>query len=68
VRKLIQLNVDIDSKTKDKENTALILATMNNQVLIVKYLLENKADSNIRNKEGKRAKDYAYEINNIKLV
>jgi hypothetical protein len=34
----------------------------------MKYLLENNADQNIKNIEGKLARDYALELNNLRII
>jgi len=53
----------------DKEgNTPLILAVQNNYYFIVNYLLINKANKNVKNKEGKDAFDFAKKNDNVKVM
>lgn len=53
----------------DKEgNTPLNLAVQNNHYFIVNYLLLNKANKNIKNKEGKDAFDVAKKNDNVKIM
>lgn len=53
----------------DKDgNTPLHLAVQNNHYFIVNYLLLNKANKNIKNKEGKDAFDIAKKNDNVKLM
>ena len=50
---------NINQQTIFEQNTPLILATLNCHFLEVRLLLENKADSNVRNKSDFSAIDYA---------
>ncbi len=55
------LKVDKNEKINDLGQTALILATINNQKEIVDYLLAQNTDVNIKDNAGKIAFNYAFE-------
>jgi ankyrin repeat protein len=55
------MKVDKNEKINDLGQTALILATINNQKDIVDYLVAQNADANIRDNTGKIAFNYAVE-------
>ena len=59
---------NIDQQTKLHQNTPLIVATLNQQVGAVKFLLQKGADQSKKNVDSKTAKDYAYELNNPILI
>jgi ankyrin repeat protein len=55
------LKVDKDEEVNDLGQTALILATINQQKDIVDYLLKQNADANAKDNTGKTALNYAVE-------
>lgn len=62
---LLEDGENINQQTIFEQNTPLILATLNSHFLEVRLLLENSADSNVKNKDDMSAIDYAekmYEI------
>ena len=62
VEYLIEENYfDVDSKDS-AGNTALIVATKNNETQIIQLLLQLGADKSIKDAEGKTAYDYAVEL------
>ena len=61
-KNLIEENYfDVDSKDS-AGNTALIVATKNNETQIIQLLLQLGADKSIKDAEGKTAYDYAVEL------
>ena len=50
---------ELDEQTKIYKNSALHIAVINEQYLIVKYLVENGATVTLANKDGKTSVDYA---------
>ncbi|EGR33877.1 hypothetical protein IMG5_033560 [Ichthyophthirius multifiliis] len=68
VRRLTTLGQDLNEQTFYNKITPLIFATLNEHYLIVKFLLENGANKDITNIDGKTALDYAYTINNRKII
>ena len=63
-----ELNVNIDIIDSTYGNTALIWAVQNNCYNVVKYLLNNGANLDIKNNNGKTALDIAIEKNNIDIL
>jgi ankyrin repeat protein len=61
VRILIREGQDANEQTQDQKNTAIHLAAKNGHILIVKYLIEQKASVKLVNAKGKRAYDLAAE-------
>ena len=59
---------DINASTQSKRNTALILAVKNQQILMVKFLLTNKADAKHKNNSDHDAKYYAEKRNNTEII
>ncbi|MCU0436546.1 MAG: ankyrin repeat domain-containing protein [Raineya sp.] len=55
------MKVDKNEKINDLGQTALILATINNQKDIVEYLITQNADANVKDNTGKIAFNYAVE-------
>jgi ankyrin repeat protein len=58
----------MDMQTIKKSYTPLILATKNQHLLVVKYLVDHGANPHLRDKDGKNAIDYAHEKNNFKII
>lgn len=65
IKQLINEGEDANEQTIYLQNTPLHLAVFNNHYLAVRLLLENGADSSLRNKDGITAVDYAEVINNV---
>ena len=68
---LLNKGANVNVREKGSERTGLILAVMNNNLGLVKLLLDNKADPNVVDKEGKGALWYASSLEigeNIDLV
>ena len=61
VRILIREGQEVNEATQDRRNTALHLAAKHGHILVVKYLLEQKASPKLVNAEGKTAYDFAVE-------
>lgn len=66
---LIQMGLSINAQNRSNGDTRLIKAVKDNDFEYVKFLVENKASVNIRNKEGKSATEYAIDggLKNIAL-
>ncbi|EAS06627.2 ankyrin domain protein (macronuclear) [Tetrahymena thermophila SB210] len=62
VRRLTTLGNDIDGQTVYNRMTPLMFAVQNQHYLIVKFLVENGANSGIQDANGKTAFDYANEV------
>lgn len=61
VRILLREGQNINEISQFKQNTALHLAAQNAHILIVKYLVSEKAGTQIKNLEGKTALQLAQE-------
>lgn len=59
LRNLHREGQELDEQTKIYKNSALHIAVINEQYLIVKYLVENGANVSLANKDGKSPLDYA---------
>eukprot|EP00743_Colponemidia_sp_Colp-15_P006955 GILK01007506.1.p1 GENE.GILK01007506.1~~GILK01007506.1.p1 ORF type:complete len:695 (+),score=117.29 GILK01007506.1:48-2132(+) len=58
VRRMVRAGQDINRQTIFKRRTPLHLAMMNGHDLVVRYLRQQGADMNIRDKEGRRPEEY----------
>jgi len=56
---MLQQKVDINTLTIEKQQTPLMIAAMYNQQDTVEYLLDQGADINLRDTNGKTALDFA---------
>lgn len=54
-----QLNLDINGKVNDQNQNVLIIATIHDKTSFVSYLLQSKAQTELYDATGKKAKDYA---------
>ncbi len=63
---LIEYGVKIDSS--DAFHIPMVLATQNNMIDIVKYLLDNGADPAQKDHTGNSAIDYAINMNHAELL
>lgn len=61
-RLLLRRGTSINLMTEKNKHTPLILAVQKNRVLMVKFLLEQKADVGILDADGKNAVQYAQEF------
>lgn len=61
VRILLREGQEINEQSQFKKNTALHLAAANGHILIVKYLVQEKADAAIKNLDDKMALQLAQE-------
>lgn len=68
VKLLVDNGACINQQDKGNGFTALIKAVFNNNVEVVKFLLERNADPTISSFERKTALDYAYEKNYQELI
>ena len=63
MRNLHREGQDLNEQTQFDGNTALHIATQQEHMLIVRYLVENGADVSIVNKDKKTAMDYDVRLN-----
>ncbi len=67
-RLLIDSKINIDHQNNLTGNTALSMASTHNRPLIVKLLLENNANKDLKDYLGKTALDCAIENNNNEII
>ncbi len=68
VRLSIGKGVDINSTKRRSGITPLLLASCFNNIDMIKLLIENGADINIRDNSGMGAKDYAKKLGQKRVV
>ena len=61
VRILLREGEDVNEQSQVLKNTGLHIAAKSGHLLIVKYLLEHGADTNLSNAESKNAYELAHE-------